>query len=353
MVLGELVAKLTTGFQNHVSRMEVTRLPKAVLYSELCQGKWDRSGLARLRVNPSLIRWYYSFLSNRPQQVRFNSVLSEKAVSSTGAPQGTVSSSLLFTLYTNECVSSQVNQYVIKFSDDTVILSLLTSKDNISSHTTGVDRFVEWCDEHHLQINVKKTQEIVVDPRSVGDHSEITIHGHNIKQVNSYKYLGVQIDCEMSWHTHVTSLCSKIHQRLHFLRRLRLFGVCRNIMLIFYRASIESIVRYGITSWFGNLSVKYKSEIFRLVKMAGKIMGMSAPPITPQAMFEQSTISQVKKIVSDPSHILHRGYRLMPSGRRYELYKCKYNRYKYSFVPISVTLLNGSLEEGRRRGRRF
>ena len=137
-------------------------------------------GLARLRVNPSLIRWYYSFLSNRPQQVRFNSVLSEKAVSSTGAPQGTVSSSLLFTLYTNECVSSHANQYLIKFSDDTVILSLLTSKDNISSHTTGVDRFVEWCDEHHLQINVTKTQEIVVDPRSVGDHTEIPIHGREL-----------------------------------------------------------------------------------------------------------------------------------------------------------------------------
>ena len=37
-----------------------------------------------------------------------------------------------------------------------MILSLLTSEDNISSHKTGVDRFVRWCDEHHLQINVKK-----------------------------------------------------------------------------------------------------------------------------------------------------------------------------------------------------
>ncbi|KAJ8409986.1 hypothetical protein AAFF_G00210270 [Aldrovandia affinis] len=28
----------------HVSRMEDTRIPKAVLYSELCQGKRNRSG---------------------------------------------------------------------------------------------------------------------------------------------------------------------------------------------------------------------------------------------------------------------------------------------------------------------
>ena len=192
-----------------------------------------------------------------------------------------------------------------------------------------------------------------MDPRSIGDHTTITIHDHEIKQVNSYKYLGVHIDCDMSWHSQVTSMCAKIHQRLHFFRRLRLFGVSKNIMLIFYRASIESILRYGITSWFGNLTVKYKSEILRLAKMAGKIMGMSAPPITPQVIFEQATIGQVKKIVSDPSHVLYPEYRLMPSGRRYEVHACRYNRYKHSFVPLSISLLNRVLVEDRQgRGRR-
>ena len=237
--------------------------------------------LSEMKVNPVLIRWYFSFLSKRSQDVRFNSVMSDSAVSSTGAPQGTVSSSLLFTLYTNDCVSSQPNQCIVKFSDDTVILSLLTSEGNISSHTTGVDRFVTWCDEHYLQVNVRKTEEIVVDPRSIGDHTTITIHDHEIKQVTSYKYLGVHIDHDMSWHSHVTSMCAKIHQRLHFLRRLRLYGVSRNIMLIFYRASIESILRYGITSWYGNLTVKYKSEILRLAKMAGEDNGHVCTPHQP------------------------------------------------------------------------
>ena len=127
-----------------------------------------------------------------------------------------------------------------------MILSLLRSDGNILSHKDGVDRFIEWCDLHHLKINVNKTEEIIVDPRSIGDHSAINVHNHDIKQVPSYKYLGVQIDEDLSWHTHVTTLCSKIHQRLHFLRRLRLFGVSVNIMLTFYRASIESILRYGI-----------------------------------------------------------------------------------------------------------
>ena len=173
--------------------------------------------LALMGVNPFVIRWYLSFLCKRPQRVRFNSVLSEEALSSTGVPQGTVSSSFLFTLYTNDCVSSYPNQYVVKFSDDTVILSLLTSKSNLLSHTAGVDRFAEWCGLNHLMINTKKTEEIIIDPRSIGDHTVISVNSNNISQVSSYKYLGVHIDQDMRWHTHVTSCCAKIHQRLHFL----------------------------------------------------------------------------------------------------------------------------------------
>ena len=57
-----------------------------------------------------------------------------------------------------------------------------------------------------------------------------------------------------------------------YLRRLRVHGVDKNIMLLFYRVSIESI-RYGITTWFCNLTVKAKAQLQNLVKRAGKRMG--------------------------------------------------------------------------------
>lgn len=42
--------------------------------------------LVALKVNPFLIKLYYSFLINRKQQVKFNSLLSDVAISSTGTP---------------------------------------------------------------------------------------------------------------------------------------------------------------------------------------------------------------------------------------------------------------------------
>lgn len=69
--------------------------------------------------------------------------------------------------------------------------------------------------------------------------------------------------------THTSSVCTRVHQRLHLIRRLWLFGVSSNIML-FYKAMIESILRYGIIVWFGNLTVKLRAQINKLFGESGR-----------------------------------------------------------------------------------
>lgn len=102
---------------------------------------------------------------------------------------------------------------------------------------------VLWRNAHQLDINTNKTVEMLVDPRSVGDHLPVAVNGRNIRQVNSFKYLGIHIVGDLSL------VCPQIHQCWHFLRRLGSFGVCRDIMMIFfYRATIESVLRYGVAN---------------------------------------------------------------------------------------------------------
>lgn len=67
---------------------------------------------------------------------------------------------------------------------------------------------VRWCDANYLTINVKKTEEMVLDPLSVGDHTRLQIHGEKINQVSSYKYPGIYLDKHFSWGRHITRLCS-------------------------------------------------------------------------------------------------------------------------------------------------
>lgn len=185
---------------------------------------------------------------------------------------------------------------------------------------------------------------MVFDPRGVGDHRPLSIHNQNVAQVSSYKYLGVFFDDSLTWHIHVDNLCSKIQQRLHFLRRLRVYGVDQKFMVIFYQAVIESLIRYCITVWFGNLSVQSRSKLIRMIHTAWKIIGVNEwTPL--QTMYEHATVRHTERIVCDFSHVLNTEYELLPSGRRFRVPRCRLNRFKNSFIPVSVKLLNrGSME---------
>lgn len=75
-----------------------------------------------------------------------------------------------------------------KFSDDTAILSLLHQNSDPSLYFTEVSKFVQWCDKNYLtntKKKKKKTEEMVFDPRSVGDPTPLSIPREEIKRVTS------------------------------------------------------------------------------------------------------------------------------------------------------------------------
>lgn len=85
---------------------------------------------------------------------------------------------------------------------------------------------------------------------------------------------------------------------------------------------MESVIRYGMTAWFGNLSTQSKSKLQHLVQAAMKVMGRT-DKLSLQSIYEQSVLRQARRVLSDPSHILQREYELLPSSRRYIIPICK------------------------------
>lgn len=113
-------------------------------------------------VNLHLILWILSFLTDRYQRVRVNGHLSSSKSASMGAPQGSVISPVLYTLYTNDCRSTNPGITYIKYCDDTVIMDTTNSQVQLQSE---MDIFAEWCRRNCLDLNASKTKELVVDFR--------------------------------------------------------------------------------------------------------------------------------------------------------------------------------------------
>ncbi len=62
------------------------------------------------------------------------------------------------------------------------------------------ERFVTWCNDNHLKLNISKTKESGVDcQRNRRPPVLVIIQGEEVKRVDSYKYLGVQINKKLDW----------------------------------------------------------------------------------------------------------------------------------------------------------
>lgn len=83
------------------------------------------------------------------------------------------------------CQSSYDNGTIIKYADDSVIVSLLP--ENETSHCPVIDDFIHWCEESYLQLNLSKTKDMVIDFSRNNSMNEATLmKGQTIEYVQTF-----------------------------------------------------------------------------------------------------------------------------------------------------------------------
>ncbi len=278
-----------------------------------------------------------NFLTERVQQVFVNGKMSTATVSNTGSPQGCVLSPLLFIMYTDSCRTSQENRFLVKFSDDTVLLSLLQGSE--SDHGPALSEFVNWCDDNFLYLNVSKTQEMFIDFRHANTgHRASVIHGVEVQRIESYKYLGTVFDSHLKFDINTESIVKRGQQRIHLMRKLNSFNVSVRILSNFYCSFIESLLTFSSVCWFNGLSINYKNSLNSIVKVCSKTIGVKQRDLC--SLWENQVLKKAKCILSQPDHVLSGQFTVMPSGRRYHAPLRRTNRYSKSFIPSAIRLLN-------------
>ena len=189
-----------------------------------------KAKLENMQVGAPLVTWVDDYLTGRPQFVRLKNCVSDCLISNIGAPQGTVLSPFLFTTYTADFQYCTESCHLQKLSDDTAIVGCVEAGRE-AEYRDLVDRFVKWCGENHLQLNVVKTREMVVDfRRNKTFPSPVSIGGTDVDMVDKYKYLGVTLDNKLDWYDNTEAIYKKGLSRLYFLRRLRSFNVCNRML---------------------------------------------------------------------------------------------------------------------------
>ena len=110
----------------------------------------------------------------------------------------------------------------------------------------------DWLCLNKLSLNLGKTKYILYSLSSRGnqppDHLCVTLNDSVVERVDNFKFLGLYIDQNLSWKTHMTKLLSKIQRNLGIVRKISCFLNRKSLMQLFH-SLIMSHIRYGITVW--------------------------------------------------------------------------------------------------------
>ena len=178
--------------------------------------------ISDFKLSHQLVLLILDLLTNRQQRVFVNGCLSDIVVTNTGS-QVCVLPPLLYILYTDSYRSSCDGSFLVKFSDDTVLLSLLRSAQH--DHGVALPAFVDWCKDNFLELNASKTKDMVIDFRhNKQAFTESVMDGEKIEIVSSYKYLGTVFDNQLKFDVNTKALVKRGQQRIHLLRMLNYFS---------------------------------------------------------------------------------------------------------------------------------
>jgi hypothetical protein len=220
--------------------------------------------------------WFTSYLRDRMQTVTINNTTSSEKNISCGVPQGSILGPLLFILYINDFHQCSEFFDFHLFADDANLFSRHKNINILQSHINSeLDKVNMWLCANKLSLNVGKSNFVLFHPpqRNIGNNFVLTINNNIIPCSSSVKYLGILIDSNLNWKSHIASICRKIKRSIGMLSKLRYY-VPLKILVNPYYALIHPFLTHGIIAW-GNTYATTLQPLFILQKKAMRIMTFS------------------------------------------------------------------------------
>jgi hypothetical protein len=262
--------------------------------------------LHKLGIRGNELRWFENYLLDRKQFVNINGVSSDLLCILLGVPQGSILGPLLFLIYINDLPQcSKLSSFL--FADDTTLLSSNQSLENLVSDVNEEFRkVVYYFRAHRLVLHPDKTTFMMFTTSYVNVNDfNIYIDNNNYHDlyddglkspiicINNLpspkvKFLGVLIDPNLNFRSHIKSISSKIASSLFHMRAAKNV-LSKKALTTLYYSLIHSHLIYAIQIW-SCTSPSIVNELVIKQKMAIRIIHNATYNAHTESLFKSSSI---------------------------------------------------------------
>jgi hypothetical protein len=224
--------------------------------------------LQELGTQSQTLKLIQSFLSNRQQCVKFNNCQSSILNIEVGAPQGTKIGPWLWLTYVNDLHPTSVIQKdsedvrAVIYADDTTLYHPVLKGKHNNDLQTALTNAVQWSVDNNMTLNAEKTTFMNISLTGKFQQTvPLTLMEATLTEESCAKFLGVQIDNQLTFNSHIDYLCSKANSLIYFLRKLKSLGMDKNGLKTFYTMKIRSLLSTSCVAWFPFLTRKSRDRI--------------------------------------------------------------------------------------------
>ena len=164
------------------------------------------------------------YLKDRRQTVRVNGHRSTLKCVTSGVPQGSLLGPYLFGLFISSLQPLQTSTSMVKYVDDVSLVAPVRRKnaiDDLNMIQAEIKNITQWSTANNLTLNADKTSGLIFSRDTFKHDHNIESRLNNVSFKQSVRFLGVVLDDNLAWKSHITFIVKKCAQRFYILRRLK------------------------------------------------------------------------------------------------------------------------------------
>ena len=198
-------------------------------------------------IRGTTYQWISSFLNSRTQQVLVEGQSSEKVPVVSGVPQGSVLGPVLFLIFIND-LPEDINSRTRLFADDCILYRQISSENDQQLLQEDLDRLATWEKTWGMEFHPQKCSDMRISRAKTPRTFQYHLKGVPLAEEQSSKYLGVDLQSNLSWKNHISRITKKSNNMLGFLRR-NLRQASEETKAQAYFTMVRSNLDYCSTIW--------------------------------------------------------------------------------------------------------